>query len=122
MELRFNDPDEFLAELRQAPPDAEPVLRLTVRRRLDPHTGAFAHVSVVAGYLRLLPAGSEPLAMPVILEAYQGQDWGAGFEQTRKTLQRAQDLLVRLQSQARDLGLECRPGTYERRPRVLHGT
>jgi hypothetical protein len=112
MELRFNDPDEFLAELRLAPPNAEPLVRLTVRRRLDAQTGAIHHVSVVATYLRVLRAASGPLALVVVLEAYQGEDWGESFDCSGKTRQRAEQLLDRLRSIAGDLGLECAPGAY----------
>ena len=49
--VRFNVVEEFLAELRAAPPCAEPVLRLT---RLFQGNGQFPieSVSVLAGYLR----------------------------------------------------------------------
>jgi hypothetical protein len=113
MELRFNDPDEFVAELRHGPPNAELMLRLTVRRRLDAQTGAFAHVSVLATFLRRLPDGPPPTVLVVALEAYQGEDWGPGFEQTRTTLDRAERLLGRLRTEARVMGLEYRPGMYE---------
>jgi len=113
MKLRFHDPEEFIAELRQAPPNLEPLLRLTVRRRLDPATGVIHHLSVVASYLRRFSGAPEPLAVVVILEAYQGEDWGDGFEGSRRTRQRLEALLNRLRTITTELGLECRAGVYE---------
>jgi hypothetical protein len=54
--VRFNAVDEFLEELKEARPTLEPVLRLTTEymtRGDVPITG----VTVVAGYLRVLPDG-----------------------------------------------------------------
>jgi hypothetical protein len=42
MKLRFSNPAEFESELRQSPPNAEAVLRLTVRQQLDRTTGSFS--------------------------------------------------------------------------------
>src|SRR4051794_33248431 len=47
MKVRFTDPDEFVEELRGAPPNAEPVLRATVRYQADRATGAFRRLTVV---------------------------------------------------------------------------
>jgi len=113
MRVRFHDPGEFLTELRQSPPNVEPVLRLTVRRRVDPGTGVINHLTVVATYLRQLPQGGQPLPLVVLLEAYQGEDWGAGFEDSQQTRDRTQSLLARLRAVAGELSLECRPGVYE---------
>jgi hypothetical protein len=113
MKLCFHDPDEFIRELREAPPNLEPLLRLTVRRRLDLETGAIHHLSVVATYLRLVTHAPEPLPVVVVLEAYQGEDWGPHFEGSRKTRERLEALLTRLRSVTKEMGLESRPGVYE---------
>ena len=112
MQLHFNDPDEFLTELRQAPPTLEPVLRLTVRHHLDRQTGVFRHLTVVASFPRVLPGPTGPLPLVVLLESYQGEDWGNGIEESRKTRQRAEILLKRLREAAQELRLECQPGVY----------
>ena len=113
MKLRFTNPDEFLTELRQSPPNGEPILRITVRHQLDRTTGAFRHLTVVASYLRLLEDKEKPLALIVSLESYQGEDWGPGFDTSHAARQRAEDLLARLNTTARESNLECRPGLYE---------
>ena len=113
MKVRFTDPEEFLTELRQAPPDAEPVLRATIRHQTDQQTGAFRHLTVVVTYVRLLPGSAEPMPVVVALESYQGEDWGPGFEGSQQTRQRAAELLDRLSRTARECGLEYRAGIYE---------
>jgi len=110
MLLRFSDPEEFVSELRQAPPNAEPVLRLSARRSLDPTTGAFTHVAVIATYLRVLPDGPDPKVVVVALDCYQGEDWGDGFEGSRATGGRADKVLTRLRSAPGKLGLVPRRG------------
>jgi len=116
MTVRFNDPEEFINELRQAPPNLEPILRLTVRCRLDTQTGVINHLSVMATYLRFLPGPSGPIPSVVALEAYQGEDWGPHFDCSRKTRHCTQELLARLRSVAGELDLECRSGVYESLP------
>jgi hypothetical protein len=113
MTLHFKDASEFLAELKQAPPDGEPVLRATVRRQLDRQTRVFAHLTVVASYVRLLARDPVPLPLVVTLETYVGQDWGPEFQASEATRARAKALLDRLATAAEELGLEFRPGVYE---------
>jgi hypothetical protein len=113
MKLRFNDPEEFINELRHSPPDGEPVLRVTVRQQLDRHTGAFRHVSVVASYLRLLTEAAHAIPLSVTLVVYVGEDWGPEFEGSQQVRRRADELLARLRAEAHGLSLECRPGVYE---------
>lgn len=112
MKLRFNNPDEFLAELQSSPPNSEPILRATIRRQLDRQTGVHRHVTVVASYLRCL-AGDYPLTVVVLLETYQGEDWGREFPVTTTTLDQAKALLDRLQETAVGLRLQFRSGIYE---------
>lgn len=59
-------------------------MRPTVRRRLDRATGPFAHESVVATYLGQVPGVPSRLVV-VTLDAYQGEDWRAGFGLSRNT-------------------------------------
>lgn len=113
MKLRFSDPEEFLNELRRSPPDAEPVLRVTVRHQLDPATRVFRHLTVIATYLRTLDHPSSPVPLAVTLESYQGEDWGSGWETSTHTHRRTGELLSKLRAAAGELGLECRPGVYE---------
>lgn len=113
MKVRSTDPDEFLSELQVATPNTEPVLRATVQHQLDRETRAFAHLTVVATYLRQV--GEETISPPLVvrLESYSGADWGPEFEPRPKARKRAEELLDRLTAAANALGLECRPGVYE---------
>ena len=113
MRLKFNDPEEFLAELRLSPPNLERVLRASVRRQLDRQTGVFRHLTVTACYLRLLEHPSGPVPLAVSLESYQGEDWGREVEESQQTRRRTEELMAQLRAAARELGLECRPGVYE---------
>ena len=113
MHLKFSRPEEFIAELRQSPPNAEPVLRTTIRHQLDRQTAAFRHLTVVATYLRVLNGTHGPVSLVVTLESYQGEDWGQGFEGSEQTRRSTQEVLERLRAAASDLGLEFRAGVYE---------
>jgi hypothetical protein len=113
MRLKFNRPEEFISELRQSPPNAEPVLRATIRHQLDRHTGAFRHLTVIATYLRVLDGTPHPVSLVVTLENYQGEDWGQGVKGSEQTRESAQEVLQRLRAAATELGIECRSGVYE---------
>lgn len=113
MRLKFSHPAEFLNELRQSPPNLEPVLRTTVRHQLDSATGAFRHLTVVATYVRALAGRDDPVPLLVLLERYVGEDWGPGFKESDATRQRTEAILAELRTAASELELEFRPGYYD---------
>lgn len=113
MQLKFSRPEEFLGELRQSPPNVEPVLRATIRHQIDRQTAAFRHLTVVASYLRALNGEHDPIPLVVTLESYQGEDWGQEFQGSEKSRRGTQEVLDRLRSAAQELSLEYRAGIYE---------
>lgn len=107
--VRFNSPQEFVAELRRRPPDVEPVVRLTYRWSPDPAGLPLRHLSVVAGYLRCI---RDTLVLQELVH-YAGEVWpGPDDGVSRRTHDRA-DLAHRtVDEAARELGLEVATGQY----------
>jgi hypothetical protein len=107
--VRFNSPQEFLAELRRRPPDIEPVVRLTYRWSPDPAGLPLRHVSVVAGYLRRIRG---TLVLQELVH-YAGEVWPTPGEGASRRTQERADLAHRtVEEAARELGLEVAAGQY----------
>jgi hypothetical protein len=104
--VRFSEAVEFIAELAR---DVDLIHRRIVRvsLRFTPSRGmpVVRHVEVVAGYE---VAGGDVVRM----ERWVGDYWGEGFD--RKALDAADELQRRIVKAAEDLGLETRPGVFER--------
>lgn len=100
--VNFNDPDEFLEEVRKDTDRIERrILRLTVRRR---YAQPFVHVAVVATAV----VGNTVVHLEHrIGEAFFGDENADGL--TTKT----QAALDKLTEAAKALGLEVRAGVYE---------
>lgn len=124
LRVRFSDPEEFAAELRERGPDVEHLVRITNRWRRDTDGLPCRHLSVVAGYLRSARNG-----LPVLYELvyYAGEVWdGLNAEvtaRTRERAERARQIVVRA---AGEDGLTAAPGAYrtpdERDPRSTPDT
>ena len=117
MKVRFSNPDEFLTELRERGPNLplEGILRATASFQQG-SVGPVSYVTVVATYLReLICTGPEAQIMVVELRHFVGQHW-PGMEDRAEgpsTRERAGVLLERLETAARELGLDYRAGIYE---------
>lgn len=101
VKVNFNDPDEFLAEVRKDHDRIDRgILRITVRRRYAP---PFVHVSVVASAV----IGTTVVSLDHrIGETFVGDEQGA----IQRKIQTALD---RLGEEAGKLGLEVRTGVFE---------
>jgi hypothetical protein len=95
----YNDPDEYLDELRRDLDGVErKILRLTVRRR---YGNPFVHVSVVA---TALVAGRVVQLEQTIGEAFAGDERAGGLGEKTRTA------LDKISAAAVQLGLEVRAG------------
>lgn len=98
----FNDPDEFLDEVRRDRNRvARGILRLTVRRR---YGNPFVTVAVVA---------SAMIENTVVRLDHRVGEAFAGDEAANGLAAKAQAVLDKLAEAARNLGLEVRAGVYE---------
>ena len=101
--VRFNDPEEFAAELVRDRPENN-ILRST--RYIEPSKYApIRYVSVVATFTR-----HDEI---VRLTRYCGDFWGNGMESDKKTIERAEKVMTDLDRLAEQLKLEVRAGIYE---------
>jgi hypothetical protein len=99
--VRFNDPEEFAAELAREKP-SNGLLRLTQQFERSKMSPYIAYVSVLGSFLRD--------GEIVSLRRYCGDHWQNG---DRKALDRAQDVMRDLEDVAKRLGIEVRAGVYE---------
>jgi hypothetical protein len=100
--VSFNDPDEFLEEVRRDKDKiARGILRLTVRRR---YGEPFVTVSVVA---TIVIEGTVVKLEHRVGEAFVGDEKAHGL--ATKT----QAILDKISDAAKGLGLEVRAGVYE---------
>jgi hypothetical protein len=104
--VKFNFEEEFIDELRDHPPNMEPVLRVT-RLYTDSATLPLKHVSVVATYLRDV-AGVIQL---VRLDRHVGQLLGQ--HDANGVQDKANALIEQITQAAKAKGLEVRAGIYE---------
>ena len=110
--VRFDQPHEFVAELRARGPTVEPLVRLTLvgltRRgyRGSPLPGQ--DLWVHAGYLRR----TGDLVQLVTLERFVGA-WRDAAELDARTEQRANQVLQFIRASAAALGVELVAGRYE---------
>ena len=110
LRVRFCDPEEFAAELRERDPDVERLVRLTHRWRRDAEGLPCRHLSVVAGYLR-----HDRHGVPVLYELvhYAGEVWdGINAEVTAQTRERAERARQIVVSAAEEEFLKIAPGAY----------
>ena len=110
LRVRFADPEEFAAELRERDPDVERVVRLTYRWRRDADGLPCRHLSVVAGYLRSARDG-----VPVLYELvyYAGEVWdGLNEEATARTRERAERARQIVARAAEEEFLKIAAGAY----------
>lgn len=105
--VRFSEAVEFIAELaRDADAIRRRIVRVSLRFTPSRHAGGvIRHIEVVAGYE--LDDGDV-----VRMERWVGDYWGEGFD--RDALDKADELQKRIVSAATDLGLETRPGVFEK--------
>ena len=116
MRVRFNNPEEFLAELAAAPPNVEPVVRIT-RRYTQAGDSPIQWLSVVATYVRILNPDaighSEPAYAVVELVKVIGDLWPHGMGQTAQHQATAEALMTRLTAAAEAAGCQVRAGVYQ---------
>lgn len=100
--VNFNDPDDFLAELRKDHDCIDrSILRITVRRRYAP---PFVHVSVVASAV----VGTTVVSLDQrIGETFAGDEAGSPIPA------KVRAALDHLTTEAEKLGLEVRAGVFE---------
>lgn len=100
--VNFNDPDEFLDEVRKDRDRIDrSILRLTVRRR---YAQPFVHIAVVA---TAVVCGTVVRLEQRIGEAFFGDEKADGLTA------RIQAALDKITEAAKGLGLEVRAGVYE---------
>lgn len=71
--VRFNDVDEFIAELAKGPATIDSALRVTVEYRPTQMSPAIQHISVVAGALRKCDGVLQAHSAPTLLRRLLGQ-------------------------------------------------
>jgi hypothetical protein len=116
LRVRFNDPDEWLHELRERPPDLEPVVRITAQFEMT-STYPLQNLSVVATYARLAGPIGHPV-MVVELRRYFGQVFAATrpndpHRDPDNVRGRADELMGRLTAECQALGYATPGGVYE---------
>ena len=108
--LRFTNPEEFLAELRERGPNVDGTLRLTFRWQADTEGLPISDLWVVANYLRRL----DPETLAVVrLDHYVGGvriDFRDPADDPKR--ERADRVRTRIRDEALRLGLEVRAGTH----------
>ena len=105
MRVHFSDVREFQAELEV---DKTRIYRSIVRAtqmfqptKLSP---TIRHVYVIAGAC--------VRSALVELRVYCGQDWGPNFPQSKEALEKADQIITRLEGWAQSQGLELRAGVF----------
>src|SRR5262245_8014095 len=103
MKVYFNDVDEFLTEIRQDTTLMQrSILRLTLRRR---YRSPFVQVSLVST--------AQVGKTVVMLEHRLGETFTGDIETGTELSKRAEALMEKINTAARELGLEVRPGVFE---------
>jgi hypothetical protein len=104
--VRFNDPEEFAAELTRGKPK-NGILRVMKEFKYSGRANT-RHISVLSSFIRYDdPAGNGEI---IKLDNYCGEYWPNG---DRKALDRAEDAIRDLEDAAKRLGIEVRAGVYE---------
>jgi hypothetical protein len=103
MKVSFNDPDEFLREVRiDADRVDRKIVRLTVRRRYQqPFVSVSVYASAVIGQF------------VVTLDHRLGETFAVEELRATEVGKKVDTVLTRLQRDMTDLGLEVRPGVFE---------
>ncbi len=119
MIIKFNDPGEFLDELKKeyptsfsetknmAPVIHNPILRLT---KLHRASSVSPNIHLIVALATIKSRDGQDI---IRLERYMGDDWGLGKQSPPNTLEATEKLLKELEQGARELGLEVRAGMLE---------
>lgn len=105
MYVKFNNPEEFIEEMKARLPDNPHPVRVTNRFSAWREISKVHNVTVVATYRR----GD----IIVLLEKYCGADWSSGSEEDEKVHARAEDVQRRVREAAQAMGLGIAAGVYE---------
>jgi hypothetical protein len=113
--VAFADPDEFLKEIAERPPNVDGVLRLSFRWQRDDADAPVAELWLVANYLHRLDADTLTI---VRLDRRVGGVWWSGLNDaaSAETRQRAEALRGRIRSAAEARGVEVRGGSLRDAP------
>ena len=115
--VRFSNPEEFLAELRERGPNLEPVVRITFRWTRDESGAPLIHLTLLANYLRWLGQLGDDPARAVVSVVHLGRYVGAVWEEGRDEVSdrcraEADRLRTELAQAAQALGFQVGGGTY----------
>src|SRR5262245_17662498 len=117
LRVRFSDPDEWLHELAERPPDLEPVVRITAQFEMT-KSYPLQNLIVVGTYARCAGPDGRP-GLVVELRRYIGQLFAAttGTAESQHDPQgvraRAEELINRLTAECQLLGHATPGGVYE---------
>jgi len=103
VQVKFTNVEEFLRELKIAPPSSPPILRLTTRRRWQGDTQEW---SVVATFR----TADQTI---VRLDRILGSCFPADADTNVQCGHQAEELIEQLKHEAVELQLEVRAGLYE---------